>query len=68
MIQERFLKLDDMAAPDGYTAPSTGEDLAYIARFRQMCRRYHINFSSADQDERDFILRMTEKSFCPKRA
>lgn len=68
MISERFLKLDDMAAPNGYTAPSTSEDLAYIVHFRRMCKRYHIDFSSADQDERDFILRMTEKSFYPKRA
>lgn len=68
MIQEQFLRLDDLAAPNGYTAPSTSEDLAYIAYFRQMCKRYNIDFSSADQDEQDFILRMTEKSFYPKRA
>lgn len=68
MIQEQFLKLDDMAAPNGYTAPSTREDLAYIVHFRQMCKRYNIDFSSADQDEQDFILHMTEKSFYTKRA
>lgn len=50
MIQERFLKLDDMAAPNGYTAPSTSEDLAYIVHFRQMCKRYHIDFSSARKE------------------
>lgn len=68
MIQEQFLRLDDLAAPNGYTVPSTSEDLAYIAYFRQMCKRYNIDFSSADQDEQDFILHMTEKSFYPKRA
>lgn len=68
MIQEKFLKLDDMAAPNGYTSPATSEDLAYIVHFRQTCKRYNIDFSSADQDEQDFILRMTEKSFYPKRA
>lgn len=68
MLQERFLKLDDLAAPNGYTAPSTSEDLAYIAYFRQTCKRYNIDFASADQDERDFVVRMAEKGFAQKRA
>ena len=53
MLQEKYAKLDD---------------LAYIAHFRQVCRRYNINFSSADPDERDFVMRMAEKSFLSKRA
>lgn len=34
MLEEKYLRLDDLAAPDGYVAPFTSEDLAYIAYFR----------------------------------
>ncbi len=37
-------KLDDLAAPDKYVAPSTQADIEYIVRFRQTCKRYNINF------------------------
>ena len=60
MSEEKYLRLDDLAAPDGYVAPSTSEDFAYIAYFRQTCKRYNIDFDSADQDERDFVIRMAE--------
>ena len=60
MLDEKYLKLDDLAEPDGYAAPSTNEDLAYIAYFRQACKRYNIDFVSANQDERDFVIRMAE--------
>lgn len=63
MPEEKYLRLDDLAAPDGYATPSTIEDLAYIAYFRQTCRRYNIDFAVADQDERDFVIRMAEKNF-----
>ena len=68
MLQEKFAKLDDLAAPNGYVAPPTSEDLAYVVHFRQICRRYNIDFSQADSDEREFVMRMAEKSFCKKRA
>ena len=68
MLQEKFAKLDDLAAPNGYVAPPTSEDLAYVVHFRQICRRYNIDFSQADSDEREFVMRMAEKSFCQKRA
>ena len=63
MLEEKYLRLDDLAAPDGYVAPSTSVDLAYIAHFRQTCKRYNIDFASADQDERDFVIRMAEETF-----
>lgn len=63
MLEEKYLRLDDLAAPDGYVAPSTSEDLAYIAHFRQACKRYNIDFASAHQDERDFVIRMAEETF-----
>lgn len=68
MLQEKFAKLDDLAAPNGYVAPPTSEDLAYVVHFRQICHRYNIDFSQADSDEREFVMRMAEKSFCKKRA
>lgn len=68
MLQEKYAKLDDLAASGSYVVPLTSEDLAYAAHFRQICRRYNIDFAKADQDERDFVLRMAEKSFYQKRA
>ena len=68
MLQEKFTRLDDLAGPSGYVVPSTAEDLAYVIHFRQICQRYNIDFAKADQDEREFVLRMAEKSFYPKRA
>ena len=68
MLEEKYLKLDDLAAPDGYVAPSSDEDLAFSASFRQTCKRYNIDFASADQDERDFVMLMAEKNFAQKRV
>lgn len=68
MLQEKYAKLDDLAAPNRYVAPPTSEDLSYVIHFRQICTRYNIDFSSADADEKDFVMRMAEKSFIPKQA
>ena len=32
------------------------------------CQRYQIDFAKADPDERDFVIRMAEKTFLQKRA
>ena len=68
MLEDKYLRLDDLASPDRYAAPSTSEELAYIAYFRQTCKRYNIDFASADQDERDFVIRMAERKFSQRRA
>ena len=68
MLQEKYAKLDDLAAPNCYVAPPTSEDLSYVVHFRQICRRDNIDFSSADSDEKNFVMKMAEKSFMPKRA
>ena len=68
MAQDKFSRLDELAAPADYVAPSTEEDLGYLSYFRQVCKRYNIVFSEADQDERDFVIRMAEKGYYPKRA
>ena len=43
-------------------------DLAYILHFQKICKRYNIDFATADEDERDFVIRMAEKSFYSMRA
>lgn len=40
MLQEKYAKLDDLAAPNCYVAPPTSEDLSYVVHFRQICKRY----------------------------
>lgn len=68
MLQEKYAKLDEVAAPNSYVALPASEDLSYVIHFRQICKRYNIDFSTADPDERDFVMRMAEKSFMSKRA
>lgn len=67
-MQNNYYKLDEVAAPNSYVAIPSDEDLAYITHFRQVCKRYKIDFAQADEDERDFVIRMAEKSFGQKRA
>ena len=54
MQNEKYLELDALATPNGYVAPPTKEDLAYVVHFRKTCQRYQIDFAKADSDERDF--------------
>lgn len=60
--------LDDLAEPNSYVAPPSQTDLDYIMQFRQTCKRYHIDFATADEDERNFVVHMAEKSFYAQRA
>ncbi len=32
-----------------------------MVRFRQTCKRYNIDFATADPDEKEFVMRMAEK-------
>lgn len=68
MQNEKYLELDAFAAPNGYVAPPTKEDLAYVVHFRKTCQRYQIDFAKADSDERDFVIHMAEKTFLQRRA
>ena len=65
MQNKKYLELDALAAPNGYVAPPTKEDLAYVVHFRKTCQRYQIDFAKADPDERDFVIHMAEKIFRP---
>lgn len=68
MENHKYLELDTLAAPNGYVARPTQEDLEYVMHFRRTCKRYQIDFAKADQDERDFVIHMAEKTFLQKRA
>lgn len=68
MLTEKYARLDDLAGPDSYVTPPDKKDLDYILHFRQVCRRYNIDFAKADADERDFVIRMAEKGFYARRA
>ena len=35
MQNKKYLELDALAAPNGYVAPPTKEDLAYVVHFRK---------------------------------
>ena len=63
MQNHEYLELDALAAPNGYVAPPTQEDLAYVVYFRKTCQRHQIDFAKADQDERNFVIHMVEKEF-----
>ena len=68
MQNEKYLELDALAAPNGYAAPPTKADLAYVVHFRKTCRRHQIDFAKADSDKRGFVIHMAEKTFLQKRA
>ncbi len=68
MLSEEYAKLDDLAGPDSFVTPPNQTDLAYILHFQKTCSRYNIDFATADEDGRDFVIRMVEKSFYAMRA
>lgn len=68
LLQERYARLDDIAAPNSYVVAPTESDLSYVRCFSEMCKRYCIDFATADEDERDFVMRMAEKMFRLGRA
>jgi hypothetical protein len=66
--QDKYAILDELGSPNRFVEPLTSENLGYITYFRQVCQRYNIDFASADPDERDFVIHMTEKGFYSRRA
>lgn len=59
---EKYAKLDNLAAPNNYVARPTEEDIECVKHFVRTCRRYNIDFSKADSDEREFVIKMANKS------
>ncbi len=68
MARDQYSELDFLAAPNGYVAAPTAQDISYLTYFRQVCKRYNINFAEADSDEREFVIHMAEKGFYPLEA
>ncbi len=68
MIGNRFSRLDEPGAPNSYVTSLTEQDLAHTTYFREACKRYNIDFTTADADERAFVMRMADKGCFPKRA
>ena len=67
-MNNAYLKLDELAAPDSYVAVPSAGDMAYQVHFRKVCQQYHIEFANADEDERAFVIHMAEREFYPKQA
>ena len=55
---DKYSRLVELVDPAGYTQFSTEEDLGYTIYFRQVCKRYNI----------DFAIRMAERGYHTKRA
>ena len=61
-MEKEYSELDDLAAPDNYVARPTEEDIEYVKCFVKTCRRYNIDFATASPEEREFVLKMANKS------
>lgn len=61
-------KIEDHGAEHGWVAPLTDEDRAYFHHFREVCKRYNINPSTATRLEYDFVTRVTESEFYLQKA
>ena len=48
MLSENYAKLDDLAGPDSFVTPPSQTDLAYILHFQKICKRYNIDFATAE--------------------
>lgn len=61
-------KLDELGAPNNYVAPFTEEERTYTTCFQQMCKKYNINFSEADEFERQFVMQQAERAMAKQIA
>ena len=61
-MSDNYAELDELAAPNNYVARPTEEDIEYVKHFVRTCRRYNIDFATANSDEREFVFKMVNKS------
>lgn len=61
-MSDNYAELDELAAPNNYVARPTEEDIECVKHFVRTCRRYNIDFATASPDEREFVLKMANKS------
>ena len=60
MSQDKFFMLDDIAVPNQYVTPFSEADISHILRFRRICRQYHIKFSTASPEAKDFVMTLAD--------
>ena len=52
--------LDVVAAPNNYAVPFTEAEISHILRFRRICKQYNIQFTTATQAEKDFVIALAD--------
>ena len=61
-------QIEQHGAEDGWVAPLTQEDTAYLVHFRAVCKRYNIIPSKATRLEYDFVTKVTDSEFYLQQA
>ena len=56
-------QIEQHGAENGWVAPLTQEDTAYLVHFRTVCKRYNIIPSKATRLEYDFVTKVTDSEF-----
>ena len=71
MTEEKKAYLRDIeehGQENGWVAPLTEDDKAYLAYFRSVCKRYNIVPSKATKLEYAFVTRVAESEFYLQRV
>ena len=66
--REYLQKVEQHGAENGWVAPLTQEDTAYLVHFRAVCKRYNIIPSKATRLEYDFVTKVTDSEFYLQQA
>lgn len=61
-------QIEQHGAENGWVAPLTQEDTAYLVHFRAVCKRYNIIPSKATRLEYDFVTKVTDSEFYLQQA
>ena len=61
-------QIEQHGAENGWVAPLTQEDTAYLVHFRAVCKRYNIIHSKATRLEYDFVTKVTDSEFYLQQA
>ena len=63
-----LLKIEEHGSEYGWVSPMTKDNLAYIAHYRSVFKRYNIDPSKATRLEYDFVTRVTDSEFYLQQA
>ena len=61
-------QIEQHGAENGWVAPLTHQDTAYLVHFRAVCKRYNIIPSKATRLEYDFVTKVTDSEFYLQQA